>query len=118
MTQPRLLALLTLAYVGAIHLQSGVLSQVPPPKRPPEELLRLSLAAGKPGLAEPFKGITATGQIEAGLFTLRSTGVSTEPVRKAAEAFLAGLTHAQRARSSDTISGASATPERLKAAVR
>jgi hypothetical protein len=98
MTRPRLLALLTLVYLGAIHLQSGVLSQTPPPKRPPEELLRLSLAAEKPGLAEPFKGITASGEIEPGLFALRSTGVSTEPVRKAAAAFLAGLTQAQRAK--------------------
>jgi len=98
MTRPRLLALLTLAYVGAIHLQSGVLSQVPPPRRPPEELLRLSLAAETPGLAEPFKGITANGQIESGLFAIRSTGVSTEPVRKAAAGFLAGLTPAQRAK--------------------
>ena len=95
MTRPRVLALLALAYVGAIHLQSAALSQAPPPKRPPDELRRLSLAAEKPGLAEPFKGITANGQIESGLFALRSTGVSTEPVRKAAEAFLAGLTHAQ-----------------------
>jgi hypothetical protein len=30
------------------------------------------------------------------LFAIRSTGVTTEPVRKAAEAFLAGLTQAQR----------------------
>src|SRR5262245_31724235 len=98
MTRPRLLAFLTLVYLGAIHLQPGVLSQAPPPKRPPEELLRLSLAAEKPGLAEPFKGITANGQIEPGLFALRSTGVSTEPVRKAAEAFLTGLTQPQRAK--------------------
>ena len=98
MTRPRLLALLTLVYLGAIHLQSGVLSQTPPPKRPPEELLRLSLAAEKPGLAEPFKGITGNGEIEPGLFALRSTGVSTEPVRKAAAAFLGGLTPAQRAK--------------------
>ena len=79
-------------------MQSGVLSQVPPPRRPPEELLRLSLAAETPGLAEPFKGITANGQIESGLFAIRSTGVSTEPVRKAAAGFLAGLTPAQRAK--------------------
>ena len=47
-------------------------------------------------LAIPFKGITANGQIEPGLFGLKSTGVSTEPVRKAAEAFLAALTVEQR----------------------
>lgn len=49
-------------------------------------------------LAEPFKGITTRGQIEPGLFAVRSTGVSTEPVRRAAAAFLAGLTPEQRSR--------------------
>ena len=33
-----------------------------------------------------------------GLFAIRSTGVSTEPVRHAAEAFLAALTPEQRAK--------------------
>ena len=98
MTRPRLLALLATLYVAGIHLQSGASSQAPPPKRPPSELLRLSLAAETPGLAEPFKGITTNGQIEPGLFRIRSTGVSTAPVRKAVETFLAGLTEAQRAK--------------------
>src|SRR4029078_12925432 len=96
MTRPRLLVLLTLVYLGAIHLQSGVLSQQPPPKRPPEELLRLSLAAEKPGLAEPFTGITSDGRIESGLSPIRSTGVSTTAVRTAAETFVGGLTPEQR----------------------
>jgi hypothetical protein len=48
------------------------------------------------GLAEPFKGITARGEIETGLFPIRPSGVSTEPVRKAAEVFLAALTEDQR----------------------
>jgi hypothetical protein len=48
------------------------------------------------GLAEPFRGVTATGTVEPGLFALRSTGVSTEPVRAAAVAFLASLTPDQR----------------------
>ncbi len=42
-------------------------------------------------LAEPFKGVTTSGNVVPGLFSIRSTGVSTEPVRKAAEAFLASL---------------------------
>ena len=67
-----------------------------PPPRPPAELLRLSLAAERPGLAEPFKGITANGTAETGLFAIRSTGVSTEPVRRAAAGFLASLTKEQR----------------------
>ena len=49
-------------------------------------------------LAIPYKGITATGALDPGLFPIRSTGVSTEPVRKAAEAFLASLTPEQRAK--------------------
>jgi predicted nuclease of restriction endonuclease-like (RecB) superfamily len=67
-----------------------------PPPRPPAELLRLSLAAERQGLAEPFKGITANGSVETGLFGIRSTGVSTDPVRRAAEAFLASLSPEQR----------------------
>lgn len=47
-------------------------------------------------LAEPFKGITTNGQVEAGLFPVRSTGVSTESVRKAAATFLAALTPEQK----------------------
>jgi hypothetical protein len=50
------------------------------------------------GLAEPFKGITADGNIVPGLFPLQSTGVSTAGVRSAAERFLASLTAGQRAR--------------------
>jgi hypothetical protein len=56
----------------------------------------MSESAEKAGLAEPFKGITANGEIEPNLFAIRSTGVSTEPVRRAADAFLAVLTPAQR----------------------
>jgi len=50
------------------------------------------------GLAEPFLGITTAGKVEPGVFTIRSTGVSTEPVRKAAETFLSALTTEQRAK--------------------
>jgi hypothetical protein len=57
-----------------------------------------SQAAEKQGLAEPFKGVTADGKTVADLFAIKSTGVSTEPVKKAAEAFLAALTAAQRAK--------------------
>ena len=73
-------------------------SPKPPPPRTHAEMLRMSQAAEKPGLADPFRGITTNGKIEAGLFPVRSTGVSTEPVRAAAAAFLASLDEAQRAR--------------------
>ena len=84
--------------IPALHTSVSSQTPTPPPKRGPEELLRLSKAAEGPGLAEPFKGITAKGEIEKGLFTIKSTGVSTEPVREAAEAFLASLTEVQRAK--------------------
>jgi hypothetical protein len=85
---------LTLSLLAVFAL--GVIAQQPPPKRPPEELLRLSLAAEKPGLAEPFTGITSDGRVESGLFPIRSTGVSTTAVRTAAKTFVAGLTPEQR----------------------
>lgn len=69
-----------------------------PPRRGPDVLLRLSLDAERAGLAEPFKGITTGGTVEPGLFSIRPTGVSTAPVRKAAEAFLASLDPQQRKR--------------------
>jgi hypothetical protein len=67
-----------------------------PPKRGPDVLLQLSIAAATAGLAEPFKGVTTRGQVEPGLFPIASTGVTTEPVRLAAEKFLAALTPQQR----------------------
>jgi len=57
---------------------------------------QMSRAAEKTGLAEDFNGITTQGEPVRGLFQLRSTGVSTEPVRIAAEKFLAALTDEQR----------------------
>ena len=46
---------------------------------------------------EPFVGVTTNGMVRAGLFPVEATGVSTEPVVRAAEAFLASLTQEQRA---------------------
>ena len=58
----------------------------------------LSRQAEITGLAEPFKGVTTHGEIERGLFAVRSTGVSTEPVRQAAIVLLGALTEEQRKR--------------------
>ena len=114
MTRFAVLVGITALSALAIYFEPAGASQTrkpAPPPRPPAELLRLSLAAEKPGLAEPFKGITANGEIEPDLFAIRSTGVSTEPVRRAADAFLASLTAEQRDRSRmfavDDASGAS-----------
>ena len=50
------------------------------------------------GLATPFKGITTNGEVVLGMFEIKPTGVSTEPVRNAAETFIATLTPFQLAR--------------------
>lgn len=71
------------------------LSQNSPQERA-ERFRKMSSDAEAKGLAEPFKGITTNGQVVPGLFGIHSTGVSTEPVRKAAESFLAALTLEQR----------------------
>jgi hypothetical protein len=65
---------------------------------PAERFAKMSADAEAKGLAEPFKGITTDGTPKAGLFPVRSTGVSTEPVRTAAAAFLGALTDEQRAK--------------------
>jgi Protein of unknown function (DUF3500) len=49
-------------------------------------------------LDEPFKGVTAHGTVTPGLFPIRSSGVSTAPIREAATKFLATLTPEQRAK--------------------
>jgi hypothetical protein len=61
-----------------------------------ERARRLSHEAEDRGLAEPFKGVTTDGTVVPDLFPIRATGVSTAPIRQAAEAFLATLTPAQR----------------------
>jgi hypothetical protein len=50
------------------------------------------------GLAQPFKGVTTSGEVVPGLFEISPTGVSTESVRNAAEKFIASLTAVQLAR--------------------
>ena len=47
-------------------------------------------------LADGFTGLTTDGKVIADLFRIKSTGVTTEPVREAAEKFIEGLTDQQR----------------------
>ena len=47
---------------------------------------------------DPFVGVTTDGNVEKGLFKIEATGVSTEPVRKAAVAFLDGISDEQVSR--------------------
>ena len=100
MTQPRLRLVPLLGCLALLGvLAAGLLAaaqQAPADLR--ERYRNMSKEAEAKGLAEPFKGITTNGQVTPGLFPVRSTGVSTEPVRKAAEAFLASLSDDQRAK--------------------
>jgi hypothetical protein len=97
------------AGVAFFQGRTGTAAQSPsqPPSQTPgqapaesriDRVKRQSADAERNGLAEPFKGVTTNGTIETGLFPVKSTGVSTEPVRTAATAFLASLTDAQRTR--------------------
>jgi hypothetical protein len=50
------------------------------------------------GLAAPFRGITTDYDVLPGLFQISPSGVSTEPVRNAAEKFIASLNNVQLAK--------------------
>jgi hypothetical protein len=60
----------------------------------PPNYIEKSLAAA----ATPFKGITNDGRVIADLFSLQKTGISTQSIHQAAEAFLASLSPEQRDR--------------------
>src|SRR6185503_12042297 len=100
-TSPRaaLLALCSALFVLGLLFGPAVRSQAPQTETHEQRAARfrqMSIDAEAKGLAEPFKGITAQGRVEPGLFAIRSSGVSTGPVRVAADAFLAVLTTPQR----------------------
>jgi hypothetical protein len=73
----------------------------------PEEYLQRSRQFSErmeaTGLAEPFRGVTTDGSIVPGLYEIRATGVSTEPVRESALAFLNALSTEKRNRTTFSI---------------
>ena len=104
MTRLALLAGLCAALVVAVAFEPVRSQSKPaPPKRPLEQLRRMSIEAEVPGLADSFRGITTNGRVEPGLFAVRSSGVSTAPVRQAAEAFLAGLSPTVRTKTAKPV---------------
>jgi hypothetical protein len=66
-------------------------------------LQQRSIAAEKAGLAEPFKGVTTNRTIVPNLYGIKSSGVSTAGVTKAASAFLAALSDDQRKRTAFSV---------------
>jgi len=73
-------------------------SQNRTPAEMAEMFRQMSEKYEREGLASPFKGITTDGKITPGLFEIAPSGVSTEPIRMAAEKFIATLTNVQLAR--------------------
>jgi hypothetical protein len=63
----------------------------------PPQLVKY-VEVGESLVAEPFKGITIDGSLRPGLFPIQKTGITTAPITGAAQAFLASLSGAQRAR--------------------
>ena len=63
-----------------------------------EQFRQMSEEYEKEGLAAPFRGITTNNDALPGLFQISPSGVSTEPVRNAAEKFIASLSSVQLAK--------------------
>ena len=98
MPTPRVAVISSIVLAGALAIFQHV-ATTQQPETNAERAARfrqMSVAAETKGLAEAFRGVTTNGSVESGLFAVKSTGVSTEPVRKAAESFLGSLTDLQR----------------------
>ncbi|BCS31025.1 hypothetical protein TBR22_A02240 [Luteitalea sp. TBR-22] len=105
-TSVLVLATMLACAVGAGLGAWRLAAQAPAPQAGPARLAewaKRSREMEAKGTAEPFRGITTDGTPAPGLFAVRSTGVSTAPVVKAATAFLAALTDEQRARSTFAV---------------
>ena len=73
-------------------------TQIQNPIDTAERFRQMSEDYEKEGLAAPFQGITTDGTVVPSVFQISPTGVSTEPVRNAAERFIATLTSVQLTR--------------------
>ena len=86
--------------IGTAILAPWAMGQQQPrnPSEIAEQFRKMSEDYEREGLAAPFKGITTSGEVMPGLFEIKPTGVSTEPVRNAAVAFIETLNPVQLAR--------------------
>ncbi len=96
MTARRWLLLGFAAITSIVPVLDAVSMQERLPAELRERFRGMSTRAENEGLAERFVGVTTDGTPVPDLFPIRSTRVSTEPVRNAAVALLASLTDAQR----------------------
>ena len=86
------------ALISAAVFVPKVFGQKQTPTDMAERFRQMSEQDQQEGLAAPFEGITTNGKVIPGLFEINPTGVSTEPVRNAAEKFIDSLTNVQLAR--------------------
>lgn len=84
--------------ISAAVLAPWAFGQEQSPAETAERFRQMSEDYEKEGLASPFRGITTNGDPLPNLFQISPSGVSTEPVRNAAEKFIASLTSVQLAR--------------------
>ena len=82
--------------IPLVAFAAAAFAQQPKGKGAPSSAADRSRQAEAAGLAEPFRGIATKAGVERGLFPVRASGVTTEPVRLAAVAFLKALTDEQR----------------------
>ena len=86
------------ALISAAAFVPWALGQTQSPADMAERFRQMSEDFEHDGLAAPFQGITTDGKVIPGLFEISPSGVSTEPVRNAAEKFIASLNNVQLAR--------------------
>lgn len=63
---------------------------------PPDDPFRAYMEQAEAALAEEFQGITTDGQVLPNLYSIESTGTSTEPIRRAANSLIAALSNQQQ----------------------
>lgn len=86
------LTVLGIISTGSFHLQAQRGSEAEQLRRAAERSRQQEATLAD----NPFVGITEDGSVPKGLFKIESTGVSTDSIQKAAEAFIATLTDSQK----------------------
>jgi hypothetical protein len=93
-------------------MTDAIISGTRPRRAPPRidetivsQALQDLFASWRVALKAPFKGLTAAGEIEPGLFPLYRTGATLQPLVDAARAFLSSLDTQQRATVSFDVGG-------------
>jgi hypothetical protein len=86
-----------LSIVVSMFFATTILSQSQYPINLLEQKGNFSAGAAR-ALGQPFRGVATSGGINSGLFPIRATGVSTAPVKEAADNFLSTLSTADLSR--------------------